>query len=75
MLEFTYKETHCKINDDYSIECAGEDAQKIKNLWSNLLQISEPSKPCPIDEMCNIMKSSGANIVEYQEEFDDKLVY
>ena len=75
MLEFIILDTYCKISDDYSIECKGGEAEKIKIIWEGILNDSAPNRPCPIDEMHGTMESLGAKIIKYEEEFNPNLVY
>lgn len=75
MLEFNVLNTNCKIEDDYSIECKGAEAEDIKAIWEGVLSESAPNRPCPIDEMHDIVEKLGAKIIKYEEEFNPKLVY
>lgn len=75
MLKFKLKDTVCTIDDDYNIECKGSQSERLQKIWRGVLSLSEPSLPCPIDEMHGLMEMSGAEILEYEQEYNPDLVY
>lgn len=75
MLRFKLLDTTCTIDDDYNIECEGSMKHNIMLVWFNLELKAAPSRPCPIDSMYAFVKKLGAEIIEYQEEFNPNVVY
>ncbi len=75
MLKFKYKDTVCTIDDKYNMECSDSEVKMLEETWKNILALSLPSKPCPIDQMYEFIKDNGAEIIEYTPEYDPDLVY
>lgn len=75
MLKFKLMDTVCTIDDDYNIDCKGSQSDNLQKIWKAVLSFSAPNKPCPIDEMHGLAETFGAEILEYEEEFNPDLVY